>query len=700
MKVTADMSGSQGHAKKWIALGVALLVLLVFFRQQVFNHFAYLTSDRYDGVIQVALLEHWFNVFRGLAHWNNPNYFFPYTKILSHNEGLFLYGVIYSVFRMFTSDAFLANELVNVVIKGIGFFGFLIAAQRMLKLSFYWSLLAAAVFTLSNNSFLQASHAQLLSVSFAPLEAWLIYEACCALMALQTRRLLAYGSAAALLFSAWMLTCLYTAWFFALFVAITLLVQLCLLGKPGLRHLARAVLANKAALLAIMVLGVVSLLPFASVYLAGGSASKQRPWSEILYYTPTLFDSINVGNGNLLFGSMIESLRNGCAMCDLGSGEREAGISPILLVLAGMAVIALAFRKIALPPATKVLIGGIAAASAILWLLSIRFGANSAWYFIYKFWPGGSGLRVVSRVFLFLVVPVTALAVWYLSQSKWPRGVVLALSALLVLEQINGMKTTTLDRHMVVERTGGIAPAPAECRSFFTTESPDTVDTDPTFPVGSIYPHNVDAMLIAEQINLPTINGYASFNPPDWNFASPSKPDYLLRVGAFATQHKLAGLCKLDLVTKRWDARPVFAETPPNLAYWDLATDTIPAENISGFGPVEPFGRWSLGRQASFVYTLPQPATSDILKVKITLATALVNDAHPQRVFISVDGREKKEFVFKNTARANVEFPIPAPSGTQGVIKMEFPDAISPQELGINADSRQLAIGVKSIEVK
>ena len=59
----------------------------MFFRQQVLNHFTYLTGDPYDGVIQVALLEHWFNFFKGMSHWASPNYFFPYAKTLGYNEG-------------------------------------------------------------------------------------------------------------------------------------------------------------------------------------------------------------------------------------------------------------------------------------------------------------------------------------------------------------------------------------------------------------------------------------------------------------------------------------------------------------------------------------------------------------------------------------------------------------------------------------
>jgi hypothetical protein len=692
------------HARRqriqiWIAFAVALLVLGVFFRQQLLNHFAYLSGDRYDGVIQVALLEHWHNVFTGWSHWNSPNYFYPYPKTLGYNEGLFLYGLIYTVFRVCSIEPFAANELVNMVIKAIGFFGFLTAAQRMLKLSFAWALLGAAVFTLSNNSYMQLSHAQLLSVAFAPVEALLLHHTLQALLALQSKRLFKVGSLTVLLFAAWMMTCLYTAWFFATFTLIVLATQLVLIGRPRIRQLADAVLASKGALLGIAIVAALALLPFVSVYVAGAGVSRQRPWSEILYYVPTLFDSFNVGPDNLLFGNQIQALHAGCQMCDLGTGEREAGLSPILLVLAGVCVLAIFKREVAVPPAIRTALIGMASASLILFLLAIRIDQDSGWSWMYQYWPGAGGLRVVARIFLFLAAPVTALAIWYLSQSTWSRAVVLTMCALLLAEQINLSPITTLDRRLLISRTSGIPAAPAGCKAFFTTASPDTVDGDPSFPVGALYPHNVDAMIIAERVHLPTINGYASFNPPDWNFGSPTRPDYLLRVQQYTRTHKLKGVCQLDLSDKQWNLHPVYKATRTRLAYWDLAAIAPNGASLQGFADNERWGRWSVGQEARFNFTLPEHDRRDDLKLKINLVTAMVNKQHSQRMRVSINGGPEREFVFKSTARASVELLLPDPGSGNSEVVMRFPDAASPRQLGINADERQLAVGIKSIEI-
>jgi hypothetical protein len=701
MRIVSRLEHTVQRFPRSTALVVAALVIGVFFRQQVFNHFQYLTGDRYDGAIQVALLEHWFNVFTGWSPWRSPSYFFPYPNTLGYNEGQFLYGVIYSLFRGLGVDAFLASELVNMAIKGIGFFGFLAAGRRILKLSFAWALLGAAVFTLSNNSFLQISHAQLLSVALAPVEAVFMYEAIQALLARNGQRLFWFGNMAGALFGAWLITCLYTAWFFTTFAILLVLVLFVTAGHSGRRRLWDAVLANKLALAGIAVVSAIAVLPFISVYTGG--VSRQRPWDEILYYLPRLIDTVNVGTQNLLYGGLIEYLRAHCATCNVGSGELEAGLTPALLLLAGLASYSILRRRLRLPPADRVILVGVAAATVILWAMAIRFGDSSAWALVYHVWPGGNGLRAVARIGLLLALPATALAVWYLSRSRWPRGVVVALGILLLVEQINLRPITTLDRRMMLERTAGIPAPPASCAAFYTTASPDTVDDDPSFPVGALYPHNVDAMLIAEFVHLPTINGVASYAPPDWNFGSPTSADYPQRVKAFADSHQIKGLCQLDLKTRQWNSQPVFAATSARLAYWDFAGQDIPADRLQGFGAVEPFGRWSEGKEASFRYSLPEnvPVSAHSgLTLKISLITALVSERHSQRMLVSVNGGDKHEFVFKTTERANVELGVPHDTPREGILKLEFPDAISPRELGINADQRKLAVGIKSFELR
>jgi hypothetical protein len=91
-----------------------------------------------------------------------------------------------------------------------------------------------------------------------------------------------------------------------------------------------------------------------------------------------------------------------------------------------------------------------------------------------------------------------------------------------------------------------IPEPPAACRAFFVLR-PQPPRND------AYYSHSVDAMMIAERFNLPTLNGLQTFVPKDWNLFGWSEPDYLDRVLAYARQNAVMDeLCSLDIPTRRW----------------------------------------------------------------------------------------------------------------------------------------------------
>jgi hypothetical protein len=117
----------------------------------------------------------------------------------------------------------------------------------------------------------------------------------------------------------------------------------------------------------------------------------------------------------------------------------------------------------------------------------------------------------------------------------------------MLLEQL-GTSPHVNSRADILARIDAPPPPPA-CKAFFTTKAKGQ---DASSAFMRRYPHNVEAMLIAESLHLPTINGYSTFVPPDWNFEDPTKSDYAKRVLAYARDHNVRGLCQLDLETSRW----------------------------------------------------------------------------------------------------------------------------------------------------
>jgi hypothetical protein len=200
-----------GLARASVLLLGAALTLALFFRGQTLGHFGFLFGDRYDGVIETTVLEHWFNVLRGLEWWSDTSYFYPYHGTLGYNDGYFIYGLIYSVFRAGNIDPWLSSELVNISVKAIGYFGFYLFCRDVIKIAFPWSVLGAIVFSLANNTALHAIHAQTLTVAFAPLMGWIVFRFVDALSSQCRPCVTGWGIFAALFYSAWLMTGFYMA---------------------------------------------------------------------------------------------------------------------------------------------------------------------------------------------------------------------------------------------------------------------------------------------------------------------------------------------------------------------------------------------------------------------------------------------------------------------------------------------------------
>jgi hypothetical protein len=175
---------------------------------------------------------------------------------------------------------------------------------------------------------------------------------------------------------------------------------------------------------------------------------------------------------------------------------------------------------------------------------------------------------VVARYQVFLAVPVTALATAALAAlarrllagGAPPRPAAAAvlglLSALLLAEQLNAYSPRFLDRPLELARLRAVPPPPAECRAFFVTAA----RRESRFgeEVDNVYNHNTEAMLVAEVLALPTINGISTFNPPLWPDGYPPQADHLEAVRRYARAHGVEeGLCGLDLQRFAWDTAPL-----------------------------------------------------------------------------------------------------------------------------------------------
>jgi hypothetical protein len=529
---------------------------MFFFRYQIANGFTQLFGDRYDGVIELSILEHWYNVFRGLSHWSQTNYFYPVTGSLGYNDGYFIYGLIYAAFRTRGVDPFLSSELVNITVRLIGFATFYIACRRVVQVTWAYALLGALLFTISNNIFIHMFHAQLLSVSFVPLLAVLAYGAFESLSAERWRGLLIWGVAFNLLFSACLMTGFYMAWYFAYLACATLGTWIAMAGRQRLKTTFAALRKKSVPLAILLCAAVLANIPFMSLYLPKALESGMHPYEVVFQYTPSVLDLVHVGDHNLLYGRLQvlinEYLRPGFP----AFSERTTGFPLLVLFLFACAVVSL-WRLRHLQDSTVILfLRALAVATVATWVLTLHVGPMSPYYLVYHLVPGAQVVRVVARYQIFLTAPVIALAMFYLSQnaSRTTAPILAMVCAFLILEEINIASPLSLDRLHELTRLKAVTSPPPECEAFFVSAArPETLFGPLT---DGIVSHNVDAMLIAETTHLPTVNGTSTFVPPGWNLVNPESRSYHERVTAWALQNGVRKLCGLDLKTMHWDLPP------------------------------------------------------------------------------------------------------------------------------------------------
>ncbi len=540
-------------------VGTVLLVTLVgflavafLFRYQILSRFVLLSGNCYDQVIEVSILEHWFSVFRGLAHWSRTDYFYPFKGTLGYNDGYFLHGMFYSFFRAAHLDPYLSAECVSIVTRLIGFFGSYWAARRLFEFRPSWATLSAVLFTLSNNLFLQAHHAQLLSVAFAPVMAVLLQGMMTALLSGRRLRLVLWGASAGCLYAAWLMTAYYMAWYFFFFCTFLCASYAMLAGRAGLQPIWHAIRRHELPLAVILLVVFLASIPFLSVYLPKAHETGMHPYRAAQVNTLSMPDLVDVGGGNLLYGRIATLVDHAIRPAYPAWSERMTGFPPALLLLFACGVVLLLRTPRSLLPRHATLLRAIAIASLATWVPLFNIAGHSLWWFVYSLFPGAKAARVVSRYQIFLAAPVIGIAVFYLSASarKIVTPVLVLVCALLVAEEINAETLVSLDRPHELARLNAVPPPPVDCKAFFISRARAEPLLDPDWD--GFYSHNVDAMIIAATIHLPTINGASTFQPLKWNLINPDKPDYLDRVRRYAAANHVTHLCSLDLRTMQW----------------------------------------------------------------------------------------------------------------------------------------------------
>lgn len=548
------MLNNKGKASRSFFLLVSCIAaIIILFHSLIFSGFNTLLGDRFDALIETNLLQHWFNVIQGKAKWDTVGYFYPFDNTLGYNDGYFIYGVIYSIFRLLGFDLFISTDLVNISLKVIGFYSFYYLTNRVLNFGFFVSLVGAIAFTLANSMSVQMKHAQLLSIAFAPLLTVFILNYFKEIRLNNPKKYLFNGILASILLALWLFTSYYMAWYFILFFAVcfTFFILICLSGKGAKSNL-RILFSVKSVLFPGLAL-ILSLVPFLKVYLPKASETGGQTLSAAEYYAPDIFNVIDPGQYNYIFGNITDSFFNNVEALNR-VGEFSIGLAPISIFILLLSTIYLLVRKS--KSIFEFLILAVCLTTLVTAIFAIKFGDIFLWKYIWQYFPGAKGMRVTARYFLFLIFPVALVSTYFLDKLASNKGGLLfyVFCFVLLLEQINLAPNAYFNRASHKDFVSSVPEPPQGCNAFYVVgqrkgEFPIVSDNI----ILSLYPHNVDAMLISEVYNLRTINGFSTFNPPGWDFALNPHSTYMARVQNYISKNRISsGMCEFDLENLKW----------------------------------------------------------------------------------------------------------------------------------------------------
>lgn len=662
---------SSRSTKLLIAILAAAASVVCLYYPFFFSGGNLVSGDLVDNRLYIVLLEHWRAVFSGHAAMTSPNFFAPYPGALGLSESLFLYTPFYLAFSLLGADRALSFQLTLIVLRLIGFFAVLALLRRRLKLSFIASLFGACLFTISNIYFVTEVHGVFAAVVFLPLLGLLLLG--------YVRR----GSQACLWISAVLagllfFTCYYMAFLGALAGIVFLLCSGPEVTKLRSRHVIRD-LTVAALLFAI------ALIPFSLTYWPEFRSTGGRSYGESLVYARDWRELFDTGSKNMIWGKLDATIYDAIRRPELEYGR---GWPPVTMLTACVLFLTALFRK---QFAQRRIAISIGASCALLYFVSVKYGAWSAWWIVYRLVPGSTGIRVPGRINNVInlgVVALCAIAIhWLWSGGRKRKCGAIALGLFLLIEQVNRAPLAMIDRTVEHSTFARIASAPASCKTFFA------IDTRHPDDAGQ-----VDAMLLARSSGIPTINGHSGWAPDGWDLHR-FDADYPFEARTYALEHDLqSGFCSVDFSSGRWR----LVDATDGNQYQAGTEITFGASGNSG---KYKGGGWSYAEQAAS-WTRSPDATL-LLKLDSSpqsqaMLTGEMNGftppEHPRLSFaIAVNGTQVGRFEAPpNFARFPIAAAIPANLLRSGYNELTFriDNPVSTAALGLSPDTRRLGLAV------
>ena len=186
--------------------------------------------------------------------------------------------------------------------------------------------------------------------------------------------------------------------------------------------------------------------------------------------------------------------------------------------------------------------------AAVVLAIPLKYHEQSFWHTVFGRLPGLTAIRDPKRIIYLYELTVVLTAAWcaraFAPRSVLRTGLIVIVLALMAADWNH--ETFKFDRSGSVFRQWVTAPIAVDrsCRSFFMKPASDTYQSRSDNMFGQ---YSIDALFIAIAHDVPTLNGYSAWFPPEWRMAHPNDADYPQLVADWIERNQLHDVCVLDI---------------------------------------------------------------------------------------------------------------------------------------------------------
>ncbi|MGH1461182.1 MAG: GtrA family protein [Neptuniibacter sp.] len=678
----------------WKLMLAFVFLDLFFFRHNYLSGGDLIFGDLGDPRIVLVLLEHWEHWWRGEAQWNSPSFFWPQEGALGYTDAYFVFAIPHIFLRSIGFDPYLSMEGAFHTMKFVGFCGMTWLLSSRFRVSQNWAIAGGGLFFILNSLYWHSIHMQLASVAITP---WVLGLA---LKWITEGQRKSTSIMLGVLFSAFFLTSFYMAWFSALSVILLIIITLLTKNFHPEKGWQYRLLLGAAAF-------VVGMLPFLYLYLPVLIEKQGHDFTAVIFNALYPLEFIRVGPNNLLWGWLenflfkplypeIEGDYN-----YISDYERMSGFTPVLAV--GFLIFSIIFiknwsRHIRTNNGPGCLAAYFSVLGLVFWLISVRYGDFTPWKLVYELVPGGSAMRVPSRILLFVsvfVIPVVILGLVSYFRNIGKSRVAIMIITIMFAEQINTAPLQQISRSKEKVRLS-FSPPPSECEAFYISRG-DSSFTGYSLLDGFYIP-NIDAMVLASMWEVPTLNGISTWFPEGWALQHPGNNHYQKSAHKWARQNSIlhSHICSLDMNKREWKTPALLVPIAPKLDANGLSIYESEAEGIliGGWSDTEDWGSWSGSDHVTIQFFPTQENAGFSLKMHAYRA-----EDRPIKLTVSIKGRDEvwqTEIISSKTDWYSFKSISSLDGPTQIDISIDSPRR--PSEWG-EPDQRKLAIGLSKIKL-